>query len=287
MSAGVALAYHRIGTATGSREHELVAPYGRDLFEAQLDLVEARYRAVPAARLREAALARRRGEPFPLAITFDDDLPSHASAAAPVLTRLRAPATFFLNGASLERPHRFWWEALELAQRRGMTTDPPVAAPEQIHDVALSVQLAPLPERERIEVRLREQLGPPGPDEVLGAQGVKALASAGFEIGFHTREHHWLPGLTDLELADAMRAGRTELEAAAGAAIDTIAYPHGGGDTRVADAARDAGFRAGYITGHKAVAAGDDPLLLGRVENSFRSTGHLAMRVARALVAAP
>jgi peptidoglycan/xylan/chitin deacetylase (PgdA/CDA1 family) len=35
----------------------------------------------------------------------------------PVLERHVAPATFFLNGASLERPFAFWWERL---QRRGI-----------------------------------------------------------------------------------------------------------------------------------------------------------------------
>ena len=45
-------------------------------------------------------------------------------------------------------------------------------------------------------------------------------------------------------------------------------------------------FRHGFTTRQAAVTPEDDPLLLGRVENSFRSTGHLAVRIARVLLAA-
>ncbi len=284
--AGVALMLHRVGDPAGDPERELVPSLGAREFESQVRFAARHFRLVPASELLEAAAARRRGERFPLAITFDDDLPSHASEAAPLLSRLGAPATFFLNGGSLERPHRFWWEALELAQRRGIATDPPVPEPEAIHDAALSLQLMDRPRRDEFEARLAAELGPAAPSDVLGPDGVAALAAAGFEIGFHTRDHHWLPNLTDAELAEAMRAGRPELEAAAGGPIDTIAYPHGGADERVAGAARDAGFRRGYITGHGAVTPHDDPLLMRRVENSFHSTGHLAVRLARSLLAA-
>lgn len=284
--AGVVLMLHRVGDPAGDPARELVPSLGARAFESQVRFAGRHFRLVRASEVQGAAASRRRGEQFPLAITFDDDLPSHAWAAAPVLTRLGAPATFFLNGASLERPHRFWWEALELAHRRGIATDPPIPAPEDIHEVALTVQLMERPRREELEERLGDALGPPAAADVMGAGDVAALASAGFEIGFHTRNHPWLPNLTDAELAEAMRLGRSELESTGGAPIDTIAYPHGGADERVAAAARDAGFRHGYTTRHAAVTPHDDPLLLGRVENSFRSTGHLAVRIARVLVAA-
>jgi peptidoglycan/xylan/chitin deacetylase (PgdA/CDA1 family) len=284
--AGVALMLHRVGDPPGDPERELVPSLGTGEFESQMRFAARHFRLVRASELQAAAAARRRGDPFPLAITFDDDLPSHVSSAAPLLSRLGAPATFFLNGASLERPHRFWWEALQLAQRRGIATDPPVPAPEDIHEVALSVQLMDPPRREELEARLAEALGPPSAGEVLGTDEVKQLAAAGFEVGFHTRWHPWLPSLTDAELVEAMRVGRAELEAAAGARLDTIAYPHGGAGEGVASAARDAGFRHGFTTRQAAVTPEDDPLLLGRVENSFRSTGHLAVRIARVLLAA-
>src|SRR4029453_16740678 len=106
------------------------------------------------------------------------------------------------------------------------------------------------------------------------------LAQAGFEIGFHTLRHDYLPALSDGDLARAMREGRAELAQAADANPEVIAYPHGGAGAREAAAARTAGFRFGYTGTAHAVRPTSDRLLLGRVEGSFSSTGHLALRVA-------
>ena len=72
---------------------------------------------------------------------------------------------------------------------------------------------------------------------------MRELARAGFEIGFHTRDHRPLPELTDDELARALVDGRAALEEAAGRRLRVLAYPHGSADERVAAAARSAGHR--------------------------------------------
>ena len=116
---GLALCYHRISDPQGDPERELVPPLGIKGFEAHVRYLNRHCRLVRASELLEAARERRRGEPFPVAITFDDDLPSHVQGAMPVLERHGAPATFFLCGASLERPFAFWWERLQRAWDRG------------------------------------------------------------------------------------------------------------------------------------------------------------------------
>ena len=68
-----------------------------------------------AADILGAIRSRRRGERFPVAITFDDDLPEHVHEALPALRAAGVKATFFLNGASLDAPHAFWWEDLQRA----------------------------------------------------------------------------------------------------------------------------------------------------------------------------
>src|SRR5439155_12973256 len=93
------------------------------------------------------------------------------------------------------------------------------------------------------------------------------------------RPHHEYGGLTR-----TMSDGRNELEALAGRPLDTIAYPHGGAEEREAEAAGAAGFRWGYTTRHMAVTPASDPLQLGRVECSFHSMGHFALRLARPLL---
>ena len=97
LRAGVALVYHELGDAPGGG-HPL------DLFERHLAHLRGSYRLVPASRLAAAARLRRRGEPFPASITFDDDLTSHAEVALPLLARVGATATFFLGGGGRPEP---------------------------------------------------------------------------------------------------------------------------------------------------------------------------------------
>jgi peptidoglycan/xylan/chitin deacetylase (PgdA/CDA1 family) len=134
--------------------------------------------------------------------------------------------------------------------------------------------------------RLQEAVGELPADAGLRAAQVGELAAGGFEIGFHTRRHDFLPELGDDELAAAMSDGRDALERAAGTPAMAIAYPHGGFDERVTAAARAAGFESGFTTREEAVTGETDPLSMGRIEGSYDSLGHFALKVARALVRA-
>ena len=101
--AGIALVYHRIGDPPGDPDRELVPARGTAQFESELRHLKKHYRLVPASRLLEAAAGRRRGERFPVSITFDDDLSSHVEVAMPILERQGLPATFLVGGAIAER----------------------------------------------------------------------------------------------------------------------------------------------------------------------------------------
>ena len=103
---------------------EISAAVSLHNFERQLRHLRRRYRVVPASCLAEAAAARTRGRRVPVAITFDDDLPSHLSHAAPALRRARLSATFFLSGAGLNGPFSFWWQLLQRAWDRGLVDAP-------------------------------------------------------------------------------------------------------------------------------------------------------------------
>ena len=110
---GLALCYHRIDERTGNKATELVPALATADFERQVDRLAGRYRLVRASDLLEAARSRQRFERLPVAITFDDDAPTHLRFAAPILERIGATATFFINGASLEAAHEFWFERLQ------------------------------------------------------------------------------------------------------------------------------------------------------------------------------
>ena len=289
---GLALCYHRVGHPAGDVEGELVPALDTRLFERHVQHLRRRYRVVPASELQRAVADRRRGQRIPVAVTFDDDLPSHVDEALPVLVRVGVPATFFLCGASLERPHRFWWERLQRAWDRGLVDEQLLGAlgvrstsaeRPPIRTVAAAIQALPPDRRDLLAGELGERIGP-DPDEAgLRAPSVASLARSGFEIGFHTLRHDALPRVDDELLERAMREGREQLADAAGAAIDLIAYPHGEANSRVADAARTAGFRYGFTGSGRAVTERDDPLLLSRRYPRRGSLADFAFNVARAL----
>jgi peptidoglycan/xylan/chitin deacetylase (PgdA/CDA1 family) len=282
----LALVYHSIADHDGEPAFELVPPHGVSSFRRHMRLARACFEIVPASELVPAMRRRRRGGRFPLAVTFDDDLSSHR-VAVDILLELRLTATFFLTGATLDHPHSFWWQLLQACYDRGVSapargiTD---ADGTDIHTVALRIQGMPRGERHRVSARLRELLGGSEPELGLQAEDVRALAAAKLEIGFHTRHHDYLPALSDEALEVAVSDGRHRLESVAGATIRTIAYPHGGADGRVADAARRAGFRFGFVGEPSAIAPGDDPLLLARIEPPRAGAGRFGMRIARHLV---
>jgi peptidoglycan/xylan/chitin deacetylase (PgdA/CDA1 family) len=255
-------------------------------FEAQVRHLKRNYRVVSASELPAAVADRQRGERIPVAITFDDDLPSHAETAAPILSRHGTAATFFLCGASLREPFAFWWERLQRAFDHDV--DVSLAFAERpigstIHSATNTFwELSP---HARLDVfeRLGALLGDDPADAGMRADDVRALTAAGFEIGFHTKEHHVLTTLGDAELGTALRDGRAELEALSGQQLDLIAYPHGEVDERVASAARAAGYRVGFTTERQPVRPGTDPLCVGRYEPFLASIGTFALDIARTL----
>ena len=222
--------------------------------ERHLRHLRRSYELVPASQLHRAMLARRRGRPIPIAVTFDDDLASHLEVAAPLLRRLACPATFFLTGAGLDGAHGFWWQRLQAAADRGLDPRPALRA---VGSAARRRRAAARrPRRGRRAVArggprrrgeaLSQLIGEDPPAYRLTRSQVRELAQAGFEIGFHTRDHRPLPELTDDELVRALDDGRAALEEVTGRRLTYLAYPHGRADERVAAAARAAGYTDGF-----------------------------------------
>jgi peptidoglycan/xylan/chitin deacetylase (PgdA/CDA1 family) len=291
--AGVALMYHSVDHRVGDPARELVPPHEAALFERQIRHVRRHFEIVPASDLQEAARSRRRRQKFPVAITFDDDLACHATITLPILRRAGATATFFLSGASLDHPFAFHYERLQRAIDESVrevpslvTGRPGTTEPSRLHELGLMLELMPPEDRDAASARLSDALGPDLPDAGIRRAQVGELADAGMTIGFHTFRHDSLTRLTDDQLAQAMEIGRDALADAAGAPVETIGYPHGRADERVAAAARAAGFRAGFTTRQVAVTPDTDPLLQGRIGPSLRSVGALPIQLALTLLKA-
>jgi peptidoglycan/xylan/chitin deacetylase (PgdA/CDA1 family) len=276
--------YHGLVERTEDIDHELVPAITAALFQRQLRHLKRHYRPVPASSFHRAIEERRRGDRFPVAVTFDDDLRSHTAIALPVLDSAGLVATFFLNGTSLHEPHSYWWERLKrvpasalspiadtLAHQHNIRTQP------ELSELSRAIRQLPPPARADIEIRLSEVAGADPVDAGLRAADVEQLVRAGMEIGFHTLHHHDLMLLSRSELARAMREGLDTLEELAARPIEVIAYPYGAADAHVADAAREAGFSAGYLADHRASTLDGDRLLTGRVGPSS-SLGGFACR---------
>jgi peptidoglycan/xylan/chitin deacetylase (PgdA/CDA1 family) len=280
---GIALVYHGLAVVQGDPAREIVAPHGISTFERQIRYLRRRYRIVEATDLLEATKARRRHERFPVAVTFDDDLPSHVSLALPVLVRTGTPATFFLSGASLERPFGFWWERLQRAFDSGVSDLPALVGASgsraTLNELRYSIETMPPAERDSVSARLGERLGPDPPTAGLRAGDVEQLVRTGLTVGFHTLRHDSLTALSDDALAHALRDGRDRIEDIVGHRLDLIAYPHGRADDRVATAARRVGFTIGFTVDEAPTRADSNPLLLGRITPSYRSRGHFALQL--------
>ncbi len=84
-------------------------------------------------------------------------------------------------------------------------------------------------------------------DALLDADGVRALAAAGVEIGSHGATHRALPELSDADLAAEVEGSKAALEAVTGAPVVSFCYPYGAFDERSVEAVRTAGYRAATV----------------------------------------
>jgi peptidoglycan/xylan/chitin deacetylase (PgdA/CDA1 family) len=273
---GLAIAYH--GIEDSAERDPLGLTLDAGIFEMQVRYLQAHYRLVHGSELLGAVRARQRGEPFPVAITFDDDLRTHLSTAKPILDRCDAPATFFLGGTSLDRPWTFWWERLERAFAAGLVGEaelrelvPPREGRGPIDSrglkkIATDIESIEPDDRDALSALLGARLGPDPEDAGLRRSDIHALSADGrYEIGFHTRSHYNLTILDDAQLAEELTVGRAEVEAAAGQALRSIAFPGGRWNGRVLDAARAAGYVRGFTCDPVPAVSESDPLRVGRL----------------------
>ena len=79
----------------------------------------------------------------------------------------------------------------------------------------------------------------------MGWEELGELADSSWEIGSHTCTHPYLTKLDDADLARELEEPRAEAVKRLGRPFETIAYPYGDVDERVADFTRRVGYKAG------------------------------------------
>lgn len=284
------LVYHRLGPAV-PRGCEVVPSVPVDVFRAQL---QALCEVVDLVTIDEVLASERRAagdlKRPAVALTFDDDLPSHAEHALPLLRELNVPAAFFLSGRFLHGLGPYWFQQLEalLIAHGPQRTAALLRVPESNNATLVQTCEARVDLRRRVSELASGMSTAPA---ILERDATAALVAAGMTVGFHTVEHEVLPDLDDAALQNAVSRGRDDLATVAGAALRYFAYPHGKTDTRSAGAVRRAGFSAAFTGRPQPVREGDDVHRLGRWEPGPLGVDDLlatlAVRLHRASIPSP
>ena len=288
--AGLVLVYHHVVPDPRAGPVGPVHVTSRHYLTAQMRHLRRFYRVDSAREIVAAAGRRRCGRRFPVAVTFDDDLPSHPQTALPILLGVGLPATFFVGGRGLRPLPELWWETLERGLSAGLAGELAgelglEPTDERTAGWAMADRLLELrpDEREAWRRRLEARLGEPPERSGLTRSQLHVLVEAGCELGFHTLRHEDLRQLDDEELTRALSEGRDGLEQVAGRGLTAIAYPYGRADERVVQAARRHGFEFGFTGRQEAVAPTTDPMRIGRVEPASRSASDFALELVRHL----
>ncbi|MEP6610062.1 MAG: polysaccharide deacetylase family protein [Burkholderiaceae bacterium] len=272
-----------------------------DIFEQRMRWVQQHFNVMPLidaveALLRGALPARA------LAITFDDGYADNQQIAAPVLSRLGLPATFFIATGYLDGGRMFNDSVIAAVRDCERDTLDLTELGLGIHSLQ-SVEhrrraigsllpriktLEPVPRAATAERICRlAQIDPPD-DLMMSSSQVAALARQGFGIGAHTVNHPILARL-EIDVARAeIRQGRERLEAIVGSPVRLFAYPNGRPTEDYTPATtelvKELGFTAALTTAQGVAGRSTDPFQLPRFTPWDRSDFKFGARMARNLL---
>ena len=282
------LTYHRI------IEHDDADPYWSgmsvraDRFRAQLEYIGSRFDVRPVHEAAALFYSGRAGPKPLLSISFDDGYLDNLELAAPILSSVGLPASFYITVGGLDAPVPFWWDRVTHAVRTGTRREPigstelglpgpeqrwstaPLARGELIRALIAALWQLPEAEVEPAVARIRAALrGDDAPGPTLPARmdrvDVRALHALGFEIGAHSVSHANLCLREDEALRRELADSRGVLESTLGVPVRGFAYPGGRLDTPVVECARALGFAYSLTTEPGQNDREADPMRLRRI----------------------
>ncbi len=113
---------------------------------------------------------------------------------------------------------------------------------------------------------LGQDAGWPGyPDRFMSLGELLALPEGLITLGSHTRQHPFLPDLTDAEARDEIGVSRTKLSAMLGREVELFAFPYGAFDERLIEICRQCGYQRIFTTLPYPARLGPSEFVSGRV----------------------
>lgn len=259
--------------------------HSADAFEAQMELLAAKFRPVGLGRLATFVQGESDLPERAVAITFDDGYADNYEQAMPILNRLGIPAAFYVTVDCIERRKLPWPSRLRFSfrtTRKPQFTDKGgqvwnLAHAEDREQGYLKVcdevcKLAGTALEERvaqIEQALEAQLPSNSGELMMTWDQVKALAQRGHIVGSHTMTH---PNLAFLGVEDVRRElveSKQTMEAKIGVPVEHFSYPCPALFPNWTEQTREQSLRAGYqtavTTNNGLTRQNDNPLELKRV----------------------
>jgi peptidoglycan/xylan/chitin deacetylase (PgdA/CDA1 family) len=271
-----------------------------ELFERQLDWLQAHYTIVDLATLQSSLAGEALLPESAALLTFDDGFIDHYEAVLPVLRRRGVTGTFFLSqnacgpeprllgvhkihlllaslGAEVFGRAVLAECALSPARAAGSRTVFGADRWEEADDRAIKHLLnyeLPYQEADRVlDALFSRHLG----DAAAFARGlylnetmVREMSAAGMVFGYHTRSHRMLSRLGADEQADELRDGVGWIRGLTGQSSVPFCYPWGGPQTYSPVTVRllhDAGYSLAFNTvRRRAVIGQDHPFELPRLD---------------------
>ena len=207
-------------------------------FAAQLDVLAHCFNVLPlgeaVARLRAGTLPPRAAS-----ITFDDGYADNHDVALPLLRERGLHATFFIATGYLDGG-RMWNDTVietvrqadgqvDLAQL-GLGTYPARTVEEKrvaVDALLADLKYRPMAERAELTAEIAARPGALPANLMMSSAQVRALDSAGMDLGAHTVNHPILAGLPDAVARAEITAGRDMLQQLAVSRVRLFAYPNG------------------------------------------------------------
>ena len=252
-----------------------------------------------------ADLLRPSGRPR-IAITFDDGYADNLTVAAPVLSSLGLPATFFVM-ATDDNEREFWWdeivhalaapvacEFLEIDIGRRITIDVRTAPARQqaVAKLAAHLETSAADNVKRLLAAVYDQLGTEparcAAHRRLDRRELQELSRLGkFDLGGHTRTHVALSIASEPDAMEEISVSYRYVADLLGRPPVGFAYPFGSlgrtVDPGLGRLVQRAGFKLAFTTQYRDVPRRFDPYLIPRINPGNISGSELATEVRRVM----